>query len=134
MIYKLGFSYQNYIGVAEDINKAIKATARTITKPKLSEALLQKSGLKCLNEAVAIITAVTVWKARTAMDPLGQRIFLEKSSLQCTRSTTSKDIDLLVQGYPTISTNIMLEYGTRFLDSNHLLRIWQKTSPDEHQL
>ena len=72
-----------------------------------SEVLLQKSGLKCLNEAVASITAVTVWKAKNAMDPLGQKIFREKSILQCTRSTNSKDIDLLVQGYPTLSTNIM---------------------------
>ena len=65
--------YQNYTGVTEDINKAIKATART--KSKLSdkirsEVLLQKSGLKCLNEAVASTTAVTVWKAKTFMDPL----------------------------------------------------------------
>ena len=138
MIYKLGFSYQNYIGVAEDINKAIKATARTITKPKLSEALLQKSGLKCLNEAVAIITAVTVWKARTAMDPLGQRIFLEKSSLQCTRSTTSKDIDLLVQGYPTLSTNIMarmwnevpgIQNATTLGAAKSLAKKWAKDIP-----
>merc|ERR1711894_541992 len=40
--------YQNYTGVTEDINKAIKATARTITKSKLSdkihsEVLLQQS-------------------------------------------------------------------------------------------
>ena len=51
--------YQNYTGVTEDINKAIKATARTITKSKLSdkirsEVLLQKSGLKCLNEQVLL--------------------------------------------------------------------------------
>ena len=57
--------YQNYTGVTEDINKAIKVTTRTITKSKLSdkihsEVLLQKSGLKCLNEAVASTTAVTV--------------------------------------------------------------------------
>ena len=108
--------YQNYTGVTEDINKAIKATARTITKSKLSdkirsEVLLQKSGLKCLNEAVASTTAVTVWKAKTFMDPLGQRIFREKSNLQCTRSVTThnttKDIGLPVPGYPALSTNIM---------------------------
>ena len=52
-------------------------------------------------------TAVTVWKAKTFMDPLGQRIFRKKTSLQCTRSTAANDIDLLVQGYPTLSTNIM---------------------------
>ena len=41
-----------------EIDKAIKATACTITKSRLSdkihlEVLLQKAGLKCLNEAVA---------------------------------------------------------------------------------
>ena len=81
--------YHNYIGVTEDINKAIKATARTITKSRLSdkirsEVLLQKAGLRCLNEAVASIAAVTVWKSKTFMDPLGQRIFRENPSFQCT--------------------------------------------------
>ena len=56
-------------------------------------------------------TAVTVWKAKTFMDPLGQRIFREKSNLQCTRSVTThnttKDIGLPVPGYPALSTNIM---------------------------
>ena len=87
--------YHNDIGVTKDINKAIKATARTITKSRLSdkirsEVLLQKAGLKCLNEAVASITAVTVWKSKTFMDPLGQHIFQEKPRLQCTSSGTSK--------------------------------------------
>ena len=77
--------YHNYIGVTDEINKAIKATARTITKSSLSdkiclEVLLQKAGLKCLDEAVASITAVTVWKTKTFIDPLSQHIFWEKSS------------------------------------------------------
>ena len=135
--------YQGYIGVTEDINKAIKATARTITKSKLSdkvhsEVLLQKSGLKCLNEAVASITAVTVWKAKNAMDPLGQKIFREKSILQCTRSTNSKDIELLVQGYPTLSTNIMarmwnevpgLQNATTLGAAKSLAKKWAKDIP-----
>ena len=45
------------------------------------------------------------------MNPLGQRIFSEKSNLQCTRSVTihntTKDIGLPVPGYPALSTNIM---------------------------
>jgi len=135
--------YQNYMGVTEDINKAIKATARTITKSKLSdkicsEVLLQKSGLKCLNEAVASTTAVTVWKAKTFMDPLGKRIFREKTSQQCTRSTTSKDTDLLVQGYPTLSTNIMtriwnavpgLQHATTLGAAKSLAKKWAKDIP-----
>ena len=59
--------YQGYIGVTKDINKAIKATARTNTKSRLSD--------KIRFEAVASITAVTVWKTEKFMDPLGQRIF-----------------------------------------------------------
>ena len=139
----LQLHYQGYIGVTEDINKAIKATARTITKTKLSdkvhsEVLLQKSGLKCLNEAVASITAVTVWKAKNAMDPLGQKIFREKSILQCTRSTNSKDIELLVQGYPTLSTNIMarmwnevpgLQNATTLGAAKSLAKKWAKDIP-----
>ena len=139
--------YQNYTGVTEDINKAIKATARTITKSKLSdkirsEVLLQKSGLKCLNEAVASTTAVTVWKAKTFMDPLGQRIFREKSNLQCTRSVTThnttKDIGLPVPGYPALSTNIMariwntvpgLQHASTLGAAKSLAKKWAKDIP-----
>merc|ERR1740129_1222945 len=71
------------------------------------QVLLQKAGLKCLNEAVASMTAVSVWKSKTVMDPLGKRIFNQKTRLQCTRSGTSKEICLPVPGYPTLSTNIM---------------------------
>lgn len=57
------------VGVSEEINKAIKATACTITKTKLSdkihsEDVLQKANLRCLNESVASIMAVSVWKAK----------------------------------------------------------------------
>ena len=135
--------YQGYIGVTEDINKAIKAAAFTITKSRLSdkirsEVLLQKAGLKCLNEAVASITAVTVWKSKTFMNPLGQRIFWEKSSLQCTRSATLKDIGLFVPGYPTLSTNIMariwnavpgLQQASTLGTANSLAKKWAKEIP-----
>ena len=105
---------------------------------KFAQVLLQKSGLKCLNEAVASITAVTVWKAKNAMDPLGQKIFREKPILQCTRSTNSKDIDLLVQGYPTLSTNIMarmwnevpgLQNATTLGAAKSLAKKWAKDIP-----
>ena len=103
-----------------------------------SEVLLQKSGLKCLNEAVASTTAVTVWKAKTFMDPLGQHIFKEKTSLQCTRSTAANDIDLLVQGYPTLSTNVMariwkavpgLQHATTMGAAKSLAKKWAKDIP-----
>ena len=40
--------YQNYTGVTEDINKAIKATARTITKSKLSDRTFKIIVMRCL--------------------------------------------------------------------------------------
>ena len=74
-------------GVTEEINKAIKATARTITRTKLSdkvrsEDVLRKARLRCLNEAVASIMAVTVWKSKQSMNPLVHCLFKEKSSVR----------------------------------------------------
>ena len=58
-------TYHGVLCVLDDINKSIKATARSITKTKLSDKIqstdvLKKANLKCLNEAVASITATTV--------------------------------------------------------------------------
>ena len=63
---RLNCDDRSCISATEEINKAIKASARTITKTKISdkirsELVLQKAKLKCLNEAVASITAITVW-------------------------------------------------------------------------
>ena len=76
------------IGVTEDINKAIKATACTITKSRLSdkirsEVLLQKADLKWLNEAVFSMyyNNYCMEVKKNLMDSLGQRLFQEKSSL-----------------------------------------------------
>ena len=62
---RLNDTDRSFVTVTDDINKAIKATARTITKTKLSmkirsEDVLRKANLRCLNEAVASITALTV--------------------------------------------------------------------------
>ena len=53
--------------ITEEINKAIKATARSITRTKLSdkiksEVTLQKARIQCLNKAAASAMAVLVWK------------------------------------------------------------------------
>ena len=103
---------KSFISVTEDINKAIKATARTITKTKLSDKIrsedtLRKANLKCLNEAVASITAITVWKSKQSMDPLGKCLFQKRPNLRATRSATSKEIRPLVPGYPNLAANIM---------------------------
>ena len=109
--------------VTEDIDKAIKATARTITRTKLSdkvrsEDVLWKAKMKCLNEAVACTTAVTVWKSKQSMNPLGQCLFQKRPSQKCTRSQSSKEIRPPVPGYPYVATNLMA-------------RIWNNT-PELH--
>ena len=78
------------------------------------------------------------WKSKTFMDPLGQRLFQEKPSLQCTRSVTSKDIGLLVPGYPILSTNIMariwnvvpgLKHASTVGVAKSLAKKWAKEIP-----
>ena len=101
------------ITVTEEINKAIKAAARTITKTKISdkicsEDILRRANLKCLNESVASIMAITVWKAKQTMNPLGRILFQSKTSQKCTRSETSNEIRPLVPGYSNLASNIMV--------------------------
>ena len=79
---RLNIEDRSFVGITEEINKAIKATAWSITKTKLSdkirsEEVLQKANLKCLNESVASIMAITVWKSKESMNPLGQCLFKE---------------------------------------------------------
>ena len=84
------------------------------------------------------MTAVSVWKSKTVMDPLGQRIFQEKPRLQCTRSGTSKEICLPVPGYPTLSTNIMariwnavpgLQHASTLGAAKSLAKKWARDIP-----
>ena len=104
------------VTVMEDINKAIKSNARTITRTKLSEKIpseivLQKAKLKCLNESVASIMATTVWKSKQSMNLLGQCLFkdrsIQKTSTVCLRSDKSNELRPPVPGYPNLATNIM---------------------------
>ena len=104
--------YHGVLGVLDDINKSIKATARSITKTKLSDKIqstdvLKKANLKCLNEAVASITATTVWKSKKTMNPLGCCLFREKNCVKHTRFASSNEIRLPVPGYPHLATNTM---------------------------
>ena len=103
---------RSFISVTEEINKAIKATAGSITKTKLSdkirsEDVLRKANLKCLNEAVGSIMAVTVWKSKQSMDPLGQCLFQDRPSMRSKRSQYSADIRPPIPGYPTLASNLM---------------------------
>ena len=109
---------RNSITVTEDINKSIKAAAKSITRTKLSdkvrtETVLAKAGLCCLNEAVAPALAALVWTSKQNMNPLGVSLFAEKEhkSDTCvadrTRSAESSNISLPVPGFPTLPSNLM---------------------------
>ena len=96
-------------GILNDIDKAIKATARTITRTSLndkirSEIVLQKSGLRCLTEAVSEVMACAIWKGRKEMNPLG-RIFQNKLPQRNTRSAYSDKLLVPVPGHPELATN-----------------------------
>ena len=60
-----------------------------------------------MNEAVASITAVTVWKSKQSMNPLGQCLFKEPNKSRTTRSDFSTEIRPPVPGYPMLATNNM---------------------------
>ena len=119
------------IGVTEEINKAIKFAARSITKTKLSdkirsEVTLQKANLMCLNEAVASIMATTVWKSKQTMNPLGQCLFKERTNLRLTRATDSKDIPLPVPGYQSLASNLMARVWNDIPELQSATAPWKK--------
>ena len=93
----------------EDINKGIKATARTITKTKLSDkvpssSVLIKAGLPSLNEAVSTGMASLIWKARDQMNSLG-RIFETSKSIMNTRALKSEKLSSYIPGHPEAASN-----------------------------
>ena len=82
----------------------------------------------------------TVWKAKTFMDPLGQRTFRENSiySVQGLSQHTTKDIGLPVPGYPALSTMIMariwntvpgLQHASTLGAAKSLAKKWAKDIP-----
>ena len=98
-------------GILDEIDKAIRATARTITRTKLkdkvrSEVTLSKAGLKSLTEAVSVTMATLVWKARKDMDTLGF-IFEKKPSVRDNRSKYNDKLCQPVPGHPELTSNKM---------------------------
>ena len=96
-------------GLLEEINKSIKATARTITKTKLtdkinSDIFLWKAGLPSLTKAVSSSMASLIWKARNRMNPLG-RIFDTSKSTKVTRAFTNEKLFSHVPGHPEAASN-----------------------------
>ena len=109
-------------GVLDDIDKAIKYSARTITRTKLtdkvrSEITLWKAGLKSLTEAVSITMATLVWKARKEMNTLGF-IFEKKPSIKDMRSKYNGKLCQPVPGHPELTSNKMAQIWN-FLNLNN---------------
>ena len=112
MQFGLSNDDRSNVTVMDDINKAIKSAARTITRTKLSdkirsENVLHKAKLKCLTESVASTVAVTVWKSKMTMNSLGQCLFQERKIGRSTRSENSQKIRPPVPGYLNMATNFM---------------------------
>ena len=139
--FRLSNDDKSSIGITEEINKTIKAAARIITKTKLSdkvrsEVILQRANLKCLNEAVASIAAVTAWKSKQSMDQLGQCLFHQRSNLRTTRSLSSNKFHSPVPGYSTLASNLMvrtwnnipdLQNATCLASARKISRKWAKS-------
>ena len=96
-------------GILTEIDKSIRATARSITRIGLkdkvrTETVLWKAGLRSLTEAVSETMACSIWKARKEMNPLG-RMFQNKVSVRFTRSTYSDKLCQPIPGYPEAASN-----------------------------
>ena len=95
--------------ILNEIDKSIKATARTITHTSLkdkirSDIVLSRAGLQSLTEAVSETMACAIWKARKEMNPLGC-IFKNKHSNRNTRSTSENRLCQPVPGHPEAAAN-----------------------------
>ena len=90
---------QNNIGITKLIDKVS------------SKTVLNKAGLKCLNEMTASASAIMAWKAKQSMDPLGKCLFstpmINPTNPHVTRSTKSSKIAVPVHGYPELAVNLM---------------------------
>ena len=108
--------------VTEEINLALKSAARTITRTKLtdkirSEVVLERAGLRNLNELVASASATMVWKSKMNMDPLGTLLFPDKAPNRPGMRSENKNLAKLpVPGYGLLAANL-------------LSRVWNE-SPD----
>ena len=110
--FKMAFDDRAANLATEKINRAIKSVARTITKTSLKDmvstkCVLEKAGLRNLNEMVASQTAVMVWKSQKAKDPLGTRLFPNRTISRTTRSINSNKATQRVPGNNTLAVNLM---------------------------
>ena len=72
-----------------------------------SDLVLQKAGMRNLNEIVASTAALMVWKSKKKTYPLGTALFPVKSSLRPVRSLHMNKATQPVPGNKTLSTNLL---------------------------
>ena len=103
------------IVLTDKINCALKSAARSITRIRLtdkvkSDTVLQKAGLRSLNEMVIYTSATTIWKSKLWMDPLGSLLFpksTENPNRVSTRSKNSSSAKPPVPGCKTLAANLL---------------------------
>ena len=69
--------------------------------------MLEKAGLRPLNEMVASQTALMVWKSNKTKDPLGKYLFPKRSIMRPTRSINYVKAIQPVPGNNTLAANLM---------------------------
>ena len=69
--------------------------------------MLEKAGLRTLNEMVASQTAFMVWKSYKAKDCLGRTLFPKRSISRTTRSINCLKATQPVPGNNTLAANLM---------------------------
>ena len=72
-----------------------------------SKSVLEKAGLRTLNEMVASQTAFMVWKSYKAKDCLGRTLFPKRSISRTTRSINCLKATQPVPGNNTLAANLM---------------------------
>ena len=104
------------ITLTDKINCALKSAARTITRTRLtdkirSEVILEKAGLRSLNEMVASTSATMVWKSKQWNDPLGKLLFHNDTNIpvpnMTTRSANCNSAKLPVPGCNNLAANLL---------------------------
>ena len=114
--FRIDHNDKGAITLTEKINCSLKNAARTITQTHLtdkvrSEIILEKAGLRSLNEMVASTSATTVWKSKMCMDPLGSLLFPSEmknpTQTMSTRSQSCSGAKPPVPGNNTLAANLL---------------------------
>ena len=109
LIKRLSYGMPYLSGILTDIDKSIRATARTITQTKLkdktrNEIVLWKAGLRSLTQAVSETMACSIWKALNEKNPLGL-IYQNSVPTIYTRSSNDSKLCLPIPGHPEAASN-----------------------------